>query len=317
MPAFWTLASVAPHDFYLSLDVESYWDHEHQPEQIYEEGFWRPINLADRSILVNIQFNGLVDEPAFRIQASESLSEDEIQLANKQLARVLGTDMDLQAFYDQAAEDEIIGPLLREYYGFKRISHATLFEDSVNRIVQMNLSHKPTARKMMYKVREKYGNSIQHEGGVVAAWPSPEQLKMASPEHIRSCGPTVRKGEYIIGMAEAISDGKVDFEWLDEKADAETFYRTLIKIKGIGPSAAQQLMLTRSRTDAFYPSIASKGEEQGFRRWIQLAYGRPSVPMDNEAFASLIAHWKGFEAVAMEFMYINWIHEYKQQKNKG
>jgi 3-methyladenine DNA glycosylase/8-oxoguanine DNA glycosylase len=266
---------------------------------------------------VNIQFNGLVDEPSFRIQASESLNEDEIQLANKQLARVLGTDMDLRAFYEQAAEDEVIGPLLREYYGFKRISHATLFEDSVNRIVQMNLSHKPTARKMMYKVREKYANSVQHAGGVVAAWPSPEQLKMASPEQIRACGPTVRKGEYIIGMAEAISESKFDFEWLDEKADAETFYRTLIKIKGIGPSAAQQLMLTRSRTDAFYPSIASKGEEQGFRRWIQLAYGRPPVPMENDAFASLIANWKGFEAVAMEFMYINWIHEYKQQKNKS
>lgn len=317
MPKHWVLKSIPPHDFYLCLDIESYWDFEHDPETIYENGFKRPINLADgHSVLLTIQFNGEVETPAFAISCNENLTEEQIAEANVQLARILGTDLDLRPLYDQAANDPILGPHLSEYYGLKRISRATLFEETINRIVQMNLSHKPTARKMMYKVREKYGNAIMTPDGTVAAWPRPSQLKAATAEQIRACGPTVKKGEYIIAIADQIDDGSLDFEWLDTKADPITFVNTMVKIKGIGPSAAQQLVLTRDRTDGAFPSTKKGGEEQGLRKWILLTYGVDANTASEEAFQELTKSWRGYESVAIEFLYLNWINSYKSRKNK-
>lgn len=317
MPKNWVLKSIPPHDFYLCLDIESYWDFEHDPETIYEKGFKRPINLSNgQSVVVTIMFNGEVDAPVFNISCNESLSEDQISEVNIQLARILGTNLDIRPLYEQAANDEAIGPLLNEYYGLKRISRGTLFEETINRVVQMNLSHKPTARKMMYKVREKYGNAIMTQDETIAAWPRPDQLRNATPEQIRACGPTVRKGEYIITMAEQIVDGKLDVDWLDTKADPITFVNSMVKIKGIGPSAAQQLVLTRDRTDGAFPSTKKAGEEQGLRKWILLTYGVDANETSEEAFLELTKSWKGYESVAIEFLYLNWINSYKSRKNK-
>lgn len=317
MPRHWTLPSIPPHDFFLSLDVESYWDHEHQPELIYEEGFLRPLRLKNRGVLSRIRFNSDIEAPSFHIECSESLDEDEIKEANQQLSRILGTSLDCRPLYEMGANDPVLAPMLTEYYGHKRISRATLFEETVNRIVQMNLSHKPTARKMMYKVREKYGLSITGFGKNIACWPNPQEMQLASPEQIRACGPTVRKGEYIIRIAEGISQQEIDFDWLDSKADPDTFVNTLVKLKGIGPSAAQQLVLTRDRCDGSFPSTMQKGEERGLRRWIILAYGEDPDVMSNEEFDQLISNWKGYEAVAIEFLYLNWINEYKRKRKKS
>ncbi|MDX1637160.1 MAG: hypothetical protein R3281_04260 [Balneolaceae bacterium] len=39
----WTLPSTPPHDWFLCLDIEQYFDHEHDPETIFDEGFTRPM----------------------------------------------------------------------------------------------------------------------------------------------------------------------------------------------------------------------------------------------------------------------------------
>lgn len=315
MPTSWKLKSIAPHDFYLCLDVDSYWDFEHQPELIFEEGFTRPLNLSDgQSVVVTIYFNGEVEKPEFQIVCNESVSTDQMDELNIQLARILGTELDIRPLYDQAANDAVLGPYLNEYYGLKRISRATLFEETVNRIVQMNLSHKPTARKMMYRLREKYGNAIMTDKGTLAAWPRPDQLIQASPEQIRACGPTVRKGEYIIRMAEQIVEAQLDIDWLEQKADPVTFVNSFVKIKGIGPSAAQQLVLTRNRTDGAFPSTKKSGEETGLRKWIIMSYGQDPDQVTEDDFLTIIHSWKGYEAIAIEFLYLNWIHSYKRRK---
>lgn len=61
----WTLKSTPPHDWFLCLDIDQYFDYEHDPELIFEEGFTRPIPLEDRDILVTTFFNGDLEHPEF------------------------------------------------------------------------------------------------------------------------------------------------------------------------------------------------------------------------------------------------------------
>ncbi|SHE97196.1 3-methyladenine DNA glycosylase/8-oxoguanine DNA glycosylase [Fodinibius roseus] len=312
----WTLTSIPPHDWFLCLDIDQYFDHEHEPEKVFEEGFRRPIPVGDRDVLITTFFNGNPEEPEFHFESPEPLDKSEIEEANRSLSRILGTQLDLRPFYDKAADDPVLGSKLTELYGLKRMSRANLFEDTINRIIQMRLSHKPTAKKMVYKVRKNYGSLVTELGKNVPAWPRPHQLVKASPMSIRKLGPTKRKGEFIIGFAEDLLSGQQDLDQL-EQCDPQTFYDTIRDVRGVGPTSAQQLMLLRNRTDAVFPSNKSKGKEKGHRRWIIMSYGGDPDHTSEEEFRQMTACWEGYEAAALEFLFVNWVLKEKEKKQKS
>ena len=310
----WSLKSIPPHDWFICLDIDPYFDHEHNPEKTFEEGFTRPIPLNERDVVVTVFFNGDIEKPEFHIESTETLSKDEIRQANTALARILGTNIDLRPFYDQASGDPVLSPKLNEFYGLKRMARANLFDDIVNRIIQMRLSHKPTAKKMVFKVRETYGTHLEYNGTRLPAWPRPFQLAAANPAQIRKLGPTVRKGEYIIGLSHSILSNEIDPGYLDRNAEPQEFYDKVSDIRGIGPTSAQDLMLFRERTDAVFPSTMQKGEEKGLRKWILLSYGADPNKTSEKQFHQTIKHWKGYEAAAIEFLFVNWMIEQKKKK---
>lgn len=312
----WTLKSVPPHDWFICLDIDPYFDHEHNPERIFEKGFTRPISLDERDIIVTVFFNGDPERPEFHIETDESLDKQEIKQANKVLARIFGTNIDLRPFYEQASDDPVLGPKMSEFYGLKRMARGSLLEDIINRIIQMRLSHKPTAKKMVFKVREAYGAHLMHNGEKLPAWPRPFQLAKADPAQIRKLGPTLKKGEYLVGLSQDILAGNIDMNYLDKKAEPMEFYESISEIRGIGPTTAQDLMLFRERTDAVFPSNKSKGEEKGLRKWIILSYDGDPEKTSEEDFQSIIKNWKRYEAAAIEFLFVNWIISSKKKKAK-
>lgn len=311
----WTLKSIPPHDWFICLDVENYFDHEHDPETIFEEGFTRPIPLDDRDIIATVFFNGDPEKPEFHIETAEDLSKDEIEQSNRTLARILGTNLDLRPLYDQAEKDPVLGPKLTEFYGLKRMSRGTLLEDIMNRIIQMQMAHKPTAKKMAFKVREAYGTHLTHNGKTLPTWPRPFQLAKADPAQIRKMGPTLRKGEYMVGLAQDILAGEVDLDYLDREAGPQEFYDKISKVRGIGPTSAQDLMLFRETTEAVFPSNMKSGEEKGLRKWIIMSHGGDPTNTSEEEFLDMIKNWKGYEAAAIEFLFLNYV--INQKKNRG
>lgn len=311
----WTLTSTPPHDWYLCLDVESYFDHEHHPETMFEDGFTRPIPIGDRDVIITAFFNGDVDAPEFNIECKESLTNEEIEEANKSLAKIFGTNLDLRPLYDQAANDPILGDKISSLYGLKRMTRANLFEDIQNRIVEMQMNHKPTAKKMMYAIRETYGSAIEHHGGTLPGWPRAHQLMKADPANIRKLGPTLRKGQYLVELATNIVGGTTDMDYLTNADPAEA-YELLVGIKGIGPTAAQDIMMMRGQAEAVFPSNIQKGEEKGLRRWIIWSYGGDPNNCSEDEFQSYIKNWKGFESASLEFMYVNWILTEKERRAK-
>lgn len=303
----WILKSIPPHDWFICLDIDPYFDHEHDPEKIFEEGFTRPIPLKERDIVATIFFNGDPENPEFHIETPEDLSKEEIGQANDTLARIFGTNLDLRPLYEQAENDPVLGPKLSEFYGLKRMSRGTLLEDIIYRIVQMQLSHKPTAKKMAFKMREAYGTHLTHNSKTLPAWPRPFQLAKADPAQIRKMGPTLRKGEYLVGLAQDILAGEVDMEWLDKEASPQDFFESISKVRGVGPTSAQDLMLFRERTEAVFPSNIKKGEEKGLRKWIIMSYGGDPTDTSEKQFQEMISNWQGFEAAAIEFLFVDYM----------
>lgn len=312
MPLSWSLPSIPPHDFYISLDVDAYFDHEHDPVVIPEHGFIRPIALEDRDVIVTVFFNGDVEAPVFSVEASENLTTGEKAHVDTVLARILGTDLDVRPLYDQATDDPVLTPLIQEYYGLKRMSRGNFFEDALNRIIKTQIQHAPTARKMVYDVREAYSASLEGLKGPVAGWPQPVRMASADPYQMKKYRLSLRKGEYLVGLASELISSQLDMQEL-EIMEPESFYNRLISIRGIGPTTAQDLMFFRNRTDAVFPSHITKGHETGLRKWIIRSYGGEPDHCGEAEFQEMIKTWKGNEAAALEFLYVNWVVSEKRR----
>lgn len=312
MPKTWKISSVPPHDFFICLDIDEYFDFEHNPAEMFEKGFTRPLPVGDQDYLVTIHFNGDPEQPEFTIECKENLTDHEISLANKSLSRILGTSLNLTPLYEQAEDDPVLAPLLQEYYGFKRIARANLFEDSVNRIIQTQIKHKPTAKKMVYGVREAYGKLLISNGISVPAWPRPINLMSGDPVNMKKYGLSLRKGEYLVGLANEFVSGSLSLDEL-ENMPGDDFYETMTSVRGIGPTTAQDLMLSRERTDAVFPSNIQRGQEMGLRRWIIRSYGEEPDQTTEKEFQEIIRNWKGYEATALEFLFVSYIMSEKKK----
>lgn len=306
------IQSCSPHDFFLTLDVEDYFEKEYEAEEIFRGGFARPLTLSGRDILAVIRWNENPEDPVFHVDfPDQTLSADEEEEAGDAIRRTLGTDLDTGAFYDAVAEDDVLGPIVETHYGFKRLSRANFFEDAMRSIIRTRISHGPTQKRMVRDVRKTWGQAFEWRDRTYYSYPRPAVLATAEPQELREYGISKRKGEYIIGMAREIVDGELDVDALEEMSP-EDFYERVQEIRGIGPSTAQSLLLRRNRSDAVFPSHKTKGKEKGIRRWILMSYGMDAHDTPEDEWQALHDRWRGYEALVSQYFYYNWIMEQKE-----
>jgi hypothetical protein len=53
--------------------------------------------------------------------------------------------------------------------------------------------------------------------------------------------------------------------------------------------------------------------EMGFRRWIIGSYGEDPNTTDEARYRELIRTWRGYEASAIEFLYVDWVISEKRR----
>ncbi|AWV90508.1 DNA-3-methyladenine glycosylase family protein [Bradymonas sediminis] len=314
------ISSQPPHDFFLTLDVDEYFEAEDDPIEIAERGLVRGLNLSDRSVLAVIRYNQNPVEPVFEVELPEQDSPTKAEEAEieRLVGRIVGSKIDLTAFEAAVADDPVLGPIVEEHYGFKRLARSCFFEDAMRHIVRTRISHDPTRRRMVQDIRKAWGTGFEWQGRQYYSYPRPEVLAAVDPEDFRAFGISARKGEYVVGLAASIASGEIDQDAL-EKMSAEEFWEVVNGIRGIGPATAQALMFRRNRADSNFmaqrsTSSKNRGQEVGYRRWLFSIYGiDPHDPdaVTEEAYEKIRANWRGFEAPVWHYLFYHWLMESK------
>jgi 3-methyladenine DNA glycosylase/8-oxoguanine DNA glycosylase len=311
------IQSRAPHDFFLTLDVDDYFEEEYDAEEIFRGGFARPLTLKDRDVLAVIRWNENPEEPVFHVDFPDhKLTADEESEARLAVSRTVGAELDTRGFYDAVEHDDVLGPIVLQHYGFKRLSRANLFEDAMRSIIRTRISHGPTQKRMVKDVRKTWGQAFEWRDRTYFSYPRPSVLAKAEPQELREYGISKRKGEYVIGMAQEIVDGELDVHAL-EQMSPEDFYERVQEIRGIGPSTAQSLLLRRNRSDAVFPSEKSKGKEKGIRRWILMSYDMDPHETSEDEWQKLHDRWRGYETLVSQYFFYNWVMKRKEDEYEG
>ena len=127
------------------------------------------------------------------------------------------------------SKDPALGAAIDRIGRIRRAVNPDLFSALINSIVGQQISSKAQAT-VWARIQERFKPL------------TPKAIGSVSAQELQSCGISMRKAQYIKGIAEAVLDGSLDLPKLHKLPDEEVCKR-LVQIKGIGVWTAEMLMI--------------------------------------------------------------------------
>jgi DNA-3-methyladenine glycosylase II len=283
------ITPVPPFDFSLSAVIFAAGD----PQiRTYENGrFWQVLRLHNKLILVTISSRGTVSAPelSLEVRPNVELSAEDKKQIKEAVSKLFNLDFALTAFYEEVKADAVLSVLTERLVGLKSPTTPTVFEALVDSIIEQQISLN-VAHRLEQTVIKTFGATLALNAEVYYAFPTPENLATATVEQLRACGLSMRKAEYIHGIATAIVEGELELEHFKTYADAEEIIKDLCTVRGIGRWTAELTMLRSMQRLEALPA-----DDLGLRRHIAHYYchDRPITGAEARRIAAGWGRWKG------------------------
>ncbi|MGE7675134.1 DNA glycosylase [Lysinibacillus sp. NPDC094403] len=204
-------------------------------------------------------------------------------------------DNDLTPFYEMAKADPLLKMPAQKFYGLRVIGIPHLFEALCWGVLgqQINLAFAYALKKQFV---EGFGDSIEWNGKKYWVFPSYERIAQLTPTDLADIKMTVKKSEYIIGIAKLMASGELSREKLMNMnfKDAE---KNLIKIRGIGPWTANYVLMRCLRFQTAFPI-----DDVGLINSIKILRNMDRKPTKDEIL-EISLPWKNWESYATFYLW--------------
>lgn len=204
-------------------------------------------------------------------------------------------DNDLTPFYEMANADPLLKIPAQKFYGLRVIGIPDLFEALCWGVLgqQINLAFAYSLKRQFV---ESFGDSIEWNGKKYWVFPPYERIAQLTPTDLAAIKMTVKKSEYIIGIARLMANGDLSKEQL-KKMDFKEAEKSLIKIRGIGPWTANYVLMRCLRFQTAFPI-----DDVGLINSIKTLRNMNQKPTKEEVLALSIP-WKNWESYATFYLW--------------
>lgn len=204
-------------------------------------------------------------------------------------------DNDLTSFYEMAKADPLLKIPVQKFYGLRVIGIPDLFEALCWGVLgqQINLAFAYTLKRQFV---EKFGDFIEWNGKKYWVFPSYERIAQLTPADLSNIKMTVKKSEYIIGIAKLMASGELSREKLMEM-DFKDAEKNLMKIRGIGPWTANYVLMRCLRFQTAFPI-----DDVGLINSIKLLQNMNRKPTKDKIM-ELSIPWKNWESYATFYLW--------------
>jgi len=244
------------------------------------ETYRRVLAVDDKPVLVAVTQNALILDVTV---AGENPSPAIQQIVTVALKRLLGIDVDLSEFYKFASRHARLDQLVERFRGLKPPRFASVFECLVNGITCQQLSL-TVGIVFLNRLSERCG--LKFSPGM-HAFPRPEDLAYLQPADLRPLGYSGSKARSMIGVAQAIVEGRLDLEELTQLDNKECLER-LVAIPGVGRWTAEYVLLRGLGRTSIFPGD-DVGARNNLERWLRLR-----SKLDYERVQQVLRKWKGY-----------------------
>ena len=194
-----------------------------------------------------------------------------------------------------ARQDDLLKGLVKKYHGYRIMGHPDLFESLIWAVLgqQINLSFAYTLKR---RVVEKFGATLEFKNKKYFIFPTPESMAGVSPEQLYPLQLSKQKASYVVGIAQAFVEGRINKEKLG-KLSFEEAKEALMGIKGIGNWTANYALMKTFRYPNAFPL-----EDAGLHNAIKNLLGLKSKP-DLKRVKRIFKRYKGWEAYATIYLW--------------
>ncbi|WP_071461559.1 DNA-3-methyladenine glycosylase family protein [Bacillus massilinigeriensis] len=261
--------------------------------QLKEGSVYKLIKVNESLVLCRIGYTHNAIKVEFPI------SPPPVDLRNKVAAYIwewFDLDQDLVGFYQVASTDKVLKKIVPKYDGLRIIGIPDLFEALVWAIIgqQINLTF---AYKLKKRFVEQYGDSLTCNGETYWLFPSFEKIASINVDDLRKLQFTVRKAEYIIDIAKAMTNGVLTKELLLQEKDVQQIRKSLMKIRGIGAWTADYVMMKCLHDTSAFP-VSDVGLHNALKNLLGLER-KPTIG-EIEGYAT---GWEGWQAYATFYLW--------------
>jgi 3-methyladenine DNA glycosylase/8-oxoguanine DNA glycosylase len=184
-------------------------------------------------------------------------------------------------------------------YGLRPERTQSIFEALLESIIYQQLNGK-VAATITGRVKALFPentHSLRTRRGVVAGFPSPEQILAAAPELLRSAGLSQAKMLAIRDLAAKTLDGTVPTAREAHKLSDDELVERLTAVRGIGRWTVEMLLLFRlGRPDVL--AVDDYGIRKGFAKMLRMA----ELPKP-KALLAYGERWRPHRSVASWYMW--------------
>jgi DNA-3-methyladenine glycosylase II len=286
------IEALAPFNFDLTAQIFQSGD---KQIRTYSNGqFTQVLKLNGKLAMVKLVSTGTIDQPKITVElkSSSPIILQDMQKTEEAVKFIFNLDFDLCSFYSEVKNDCTMTQIAQQLYGLKNPTTPTVFEALVDSIVEQQISIK-VAHALEERLVKKFGEILTLNEEHYYAYPTPQNIAIASIEEIQDCGLSQRKAEYIQQTAELIVNGKLDLEHLKTHQNPEEIIAELDEIRGIGVWTAELTMLRGMQKLDALPA-----DDFGIRRVISRYYcrGKPIKSGEAREIAKSWGRWKGLAA---------------------
>jgi 3-methyladenine DNA glycosylase/8-oxoguanine DNA glycosylase len=208
------------------------------------------------------------------------LGRAEIRELTEKVTWMFGLDQDFSSFYKAARSEPKLRKARRKAHG-RVLRSPTFFEDVLKTILTTNTLWAATQR-MNLNLIASFGTAAP--GGGTRAFPRPDQVAAASPAALRLKVRVGYRASSIHELGRRVSSGDLDIEaFKTSTLPTLELRKELLKIRGVGPYAAANLLMILGRSD-FIPvdswalklvshewhrgrKVTPKHVEKAFNKW--------------------------------------------------
>lgn len=236
---------------------------------------------------LSITQHGSQDEPYLEVVVTaETVSSEIIDHAAGAVSKLLGTGVDLGAFYDLSSRDDDLLTLAKRFRGVKPPRFPSGFEALVNAIVCQQLTL-TVGIQLLNKLAVACGPRFETSAGVTHAFPRPQDLAVMDHDRLRGMGFSYQKARYLTNLAQLVRDKEFDPESLADLSDAAAIDR-LCALTGVGRWSAEYFLLRGlGRTNTF------PGDDVGARNHLQRWQGLPGK-LGYDDVRQITERWNGY-----------------------
>jgi DNA-3-methyladenine glycosylase II len=179
----------------------------------------------------------------------EAAGSNDVAAIKKQIARVLGLDVDADAWRLLGKENALVGKLQNEFPGFFTAAKASPYDAATWAVIAPRMNMKQ-ASKIKMEIARELGDSVELDGKTHHVFPTPRALAQLE----KFPGLSDEKVARLRAVAEAAKNGLLDADHLRAMRTDDALLE-LQKIRGVGPWAASHIYFRGAALPDALPTV--------------------------------------------------------------